>query len=60
MAEKTIQRSLRLPADLVQKIEQLGHKNERNFSRQVVYMLRIVESEEARTRDAEEQKANRG
>lgn len=44
MAEKTIQRSLRLPLELVREIEKEGQRNERNFSRQVVYMLRLAKN----------------
>jgi hypothetical protein len=33
-------RSVRFPADLARYIERVGKENERNFSRQVVYMLR--------------------
>ncbi len=42
MSEKTKQRSMRLPADLVAFAEEQGQKNERNFTKQVIYMLRVA------------------
>jgi hypothetical protein len=40
LTTKKIQRSLRIPLDLVKKVEQEGRVNERNFTKQVIFILR--------------------
>lgn len=49
MRTNKIQRSLRLPVDLVKKVEQEGRINERNFTKQVIFILRqaIAQKSEA-------------
>jgi len=48
MSNSKIQRSLRLPWDLVKWLEREGQANERNVTKQVTYILRRVQKEESR------------
>lgn len=41
-----IQRSMRFPRDLVDWVEREGKKNERNFTKQVTFILRRVQAKE--------------
>jgi hypothetical protein len=47
---KTVQRSLRMPEELVAQIQEDADKNERSFTQQVVYMLRVGKSVDAALR----------
>jgi hypothetical protein len=38
--EDTTQKTFRMPNDLIEKIEKLAIKYDRNFSRQVIFMLK--------------------
>lgn len=37
---ETQQKTIRMDIELIKKVEELGRKNERNFSKQVQFMLR--------------------
>ena len=40
MAQRTVQRALRFPRDLVEWVKREGKENERNFTKQVIFVLR--------------------
>ena len=48
MVTKKVQRSLRIPVDLVKQVEQEGRINERNFTKQVIYILRQAIAQKAK------------
>jgi len=51
MKKSMVQRSMRFPRDLVEWVEQGGKANERNFTKQVTFLLRGVQKKKSRAKE---------